>query len=110
MSPTHGEHDPSKGWYDKSLNGWVNAPEKLTRIAPAYEPTDADRQAWAESKWSGPKFKPQPQLEQLLRWRNSDRPEERQQFDRMVHGATRMTLARYETERKAHLEAGGSVD
>ncbi len=107
----HGEHDPHLGWYDASLRAYVSSPDKLTKMQPAPpEPTEADHQRWAESKWSGPKFRPQPQLEQLLRWRDSDRAEEREQFNRMVHGQTRMTLHNYETERRAHLAAGGTVE
>lgn len=89
--PNHGDHDPAKGWYSAPLRGWVNSPDKIGSTVPA-----PDVEHKRGEMWTKPAFKPQEQLDRLIALRDSDRPDDRQKFERIAKGRTRLTLRDYE--------------
>jgi hypothetical protein len=54
-------------------------------------------------------WRPDENLEGLRRLRDSDRPEQRAQFEKLVAGHTRISLGDYETGLRAYLRAGGAL-
>ena len=108
----HGASDPQRGWYDASLRAWVDNPAKLTRTEHRWAGPSAEflREARAKSgeftQWqrqaaerSGASFKERPDLERLIRMRESSKPEERVKYEEMVKGTLRTTIARYEKDK-----------
>lgn len=66
--------------------------------------TDRER---AEQRAAG--FKPDPNMENLIRLRDSDRARDQDQGEKMIRGTTRMSLGDYERQRAEHLAAGGEL-
>lgn len=100
----HGQYEAGLGWYDSAIKAWVDKPHKLSPVVPktARELTESDRAqvaAWGHRQT----FKPNEQMEGLIRLRDSERQEEREQFQRIAKGSTRMHLHDYEA---AKAEAG----
>lgn len=112
MSPRHGDHDPARGWYSAVTKGWHSKPDSIGRTVPAPTLTDTERgefERWQQQA-NRRSFRPDPQLEQLRRLRDSDRAEERQTFQRIAAGSRRVELRDYEAARAAHLERGGEIE
>ncbi|RYB90834.1 hypothetical protein EUA06_11195 [Nocardioides glacieisoli] len=105
MTHQHGEYQPGRGFYDRSLKGWVSDPGKLTPTStPAPTPTQGQRDEVAS--WGRKTFKPNPELEQMLRLRDSDKREQRETYERLAFGQRRVQVADYETRRSAAINAG----
>lgn len=108
MSPVHGEHLPGSGWYDSGRGAWVDKPSRLgPEPAPAWQPSDYDRERYAESQ--RPRFKVNANLEQLRKLRDSTVPEDRADFKGLAKGKTRMELHDYETQLAKHVDDGGEL-
>lgn len=93
----HGEHRAGSGWFDKSLNVWVNDPAKLTTIVPGRELTKGAADELAG--WGKREFKENPELESLIRLRDSSKPEDRANYERIAAGGKRMAVAQYEQQK-----------
>lgn len=103
-APQHGQYEAGAGWYDSALRAWVDKPDKLSPVNQARprELTESDRAqvaAWGHRRT----FKPNEQMEGLIRLRDSERREEREQFQQLAKGNTRIQLHDYEA---AKAEAG----
>ena len=97
--PTHGEYQPGKGFYDKSLNGWIRDPAKLTQRIQSRELTASDREQ--VEGWGNHGFKADPEMESLIRLRDSKNPEDRANFNKIATGGRRINLATYEEQKAA---------
>lgn len=112
MSPQHGDHDPSKGWYSAVTKAWHRDPTKIGTHVPAPKPEQVEhlRGEWdrMQAKARREVFKPQPQMEQLIKLRDSDRVDDRAKFERIAKGNTRITLSDYEKAKAKAAEQSGS--
>lgn len=107
MSPQHGDHDPAKGWYSANTNGWHLDPAKIGTYSPQRQPTDFERQEFAQSKWARngrAAFQPVPELEKLIQLRDSDRPDDRAKYDRLAVGRRRMHVHDYEAAKSVETD------
>lgn len=115
----HGEHVPGRGWYDRGLRGFVDSPGKVTAtLHPRPSQRSLHAQQWNTgvartsdivTSSQARTFRPSTQMETLRRLRDSDRPEDRQSFEQMARGTTRISLGDYENGLRAHLAAGGDL-
>lgn len=106
----HGDYDPARGWYSANTNAWHDNPAKIGTFSPRREPTAYEREEFAASKWANngkAKFKPVPELESLIRLRDSDRLDDRAKYDRLAIGGRRIQLHDYEAAKRAHAESEG---
>lgn len=104
---THGDYDPAKGWYSANTKAWHNDPAKIGTYAPRRQPTEHERQEFARSKWANngkATFKPVPELEALIRLRDSDRQEERETYQRLAQGSRRVQVHDYEAAKAQSAE------
>ncbi|MFC7942611.1 hypothetical protein ACFUPZ_05045 [Microbacterium oxydans] len=93
----HGTYRAGSGWFDSSRKAWVNDPAKLTEIVPGPELTQGAADEVAG--WGKRKFKENPELEALIQLRDSSKPEDRANYDRIVSGAKRMAVGQYEQQK-----------
>lgn len=100
----HGTYDPQHGFYDASLRVWIKDPAKLTDTRPVAAGGESQRAQVA--RWLHKPFKPNAELEGMLRLRDSDRQEERETYQRLAHGHRRIHVTDYETQRTAAIKAG----
>lgn len=101
-NPKHGDHDPEHGWYSEPRKGWISDPSKIGRVVDNRppEPSQAQKDQYASSKMSGNKFYDEsPELEKLIKLRDSDRAEDRQAFASIATGTTRISLGLYEQQK-----------
>jgi hypothetical protein len=110
--PAHGDYDPHKGWYSANHRGWLTDPSKIGRLPKPVTVHDGHRADWErqQRKQSGKDFRVNSQLEQLIKLRESDKPEDRSNFEQIAKGANRITLHDYEAKRQGHLDSGGEID
>lgn len=93
----HGTYRAGSGWFDSSRNAWVNDPAKLTEIIPGPELTRGAADEVAG--WGKREFKENPELEALIRLRDSSKPEDRANYDRIATGGKRMAVGQYEQQK-----------
>ena len=103
-TPEHGEYQAGRGFYDRSLRGWVADPAKLTPVIKSEPINQSQRDQFAT--WGRQAFKPNAELEQMLRLRDSDKREQRETYERLAFGQRRVQVADYEARRTAAIEAG----
>ena len=101
MSPTHGDYDPSKGWYSAHTKAWHNDPKKIGTYTPPLSAEDVQHLRGEYDRMTKRTFKAQPQLDRLIKLRDSDRPDDRAKFEQIAKGGTRMTLHDYEAAKGA---------
>lgn len=110
MSPQHGEYDPARGgFYSAVTTQWHRDPAKIGEVVTRREPTEQERQAFARTKMGRngkALFKPNAELEGMLRLRDSDRPEDRASYQQLAKGSRRIQVADYETSRAQAVESG----
>ncbi|MDQ1122161.1 hypothetical protein [Microbacterium trichothecenolyticum] len=95
--PNHGDYSPAKGWYDSTTKAWHATPDKLTRVDPGKPIDDATRAQF--DGWAGDEaVKRDPEMDRLIALRDSDRPDERQRFEKAVDSGLRMRLGMYEQQ------------
>jgi hypothetical protein len=121
MSYTHGEYVPELGgWYDASRKGCVDSPAKVTPmrdttrriarpLAGAEFRSDVPTTAELRSRGNADAFRPDESLERLRRLRDSEKPEDRERFDRLAAGRQRMSLGSYEANLRDYLAAGNDL-
>lgn len=102
--PKHGTYDPDHGFYDSSLKGWIKDPAKLTETRSVAPGGESQREQVA--RWLHKPFKPVSELEGMLRLRDSDRPEDRANYERLAAGSRRIQVTDYETKRSEAIKAG----
>lgn len=106
-APTHGDYDPSKGWYSQNTNAWHTSPDRIGLVRPAPPaPTDREREQYEDTWGRAVKFRADSSMESLIRLRESSKQEEREQFGQLAAGTTRMALADYETQKAAAEKTG----
>lgn len=109
-APQHGEYDPAQGgFYSAVTRHWHRDPTKIGEVVTHHQPTELEREAFADSKMGRngrAKFKPVPDLEGMLRLRDSDRPEDRANYQQLAAGSRRIQVADYETKRTEAIAAG----
>lgn len=98
---THGDYDPAKGgFYSAVSKGWHRDPTKIGETIDARrEPTEFERQEFANSKWANngkARFTPVPELERLIQLRDSDRADDRAKYDKLAQGTRRIQVNDYE--------------
>ena len=96
--PNHGEYQPGNGFFDASRNGWIKDPAKLSELREA-KPITAT-QADQIAGWNDKSFKEDPEKEAMIRLRDSNRPEDREKFDRLFSGSQRAAIAGYEDQKR----------
>lgn len=106
--PNHGDYDASKGgFYSAVTKGWHRDPTSIGEHIARTAPTEYERQEFAQSKWSNngkDRFKPVAELEQLIRLRDSDRPDDRAKYDQLAQGKRRMQVHDYEAAKAANTD------
>lgn len=106
--PNHGDYDPHRGWYSANHRGWLSDPGKIGRLPKPIVITDTHRRDFERMQGQARGvFRRDPQLEQLIKLRESDKQEDRETFAKIAKGATRITLSDYEAKRSAHVADGG---
>src|SRR3546814_5240528 len=106
---THGEYRPGFGFYDTARNGWIKDPAKLSEVRPGPEITDMQRRevaAWENHRQT---FRRNPEIESMIRLRDSSRPEDRANYDKIAAGLKRMQVAEYETARNEATANGHEI-
>ena len=103
-TPEHGDYQPGRGFYDRSRKGWVSEPAKLTPIVTAEPIHQSQRDQFAS--WGKQTFRPNTELEQMLRLRDSDKQEQRETYERLAYGQRRIQVAEYEAKRAEAIESG----
>ncbi|EWT04021.1 hypothetical protein N864_16540 [Intrasporangium chromatireducens Q5-1] len=121
---THGTYVDGKGWYDATINGYVERPDRLTKTlhSTAGQPRPFQAVEWREDDHSTPEASRQVQAAKLQAdqagaWRPDPRMEELRQlrannpaaFDRIARGSNRIALGSYEAGLRAHVAQGGQV-
>lgn len=107
--PTHGEYRAGFGFYDSGRRGWINDPAKLSQTIPAPEATQAQRDAVASWGNKRDTFKRDAEMDGLIRLRDSQRPEDRANYDRLAKGPRRMAVGAYETALAKAKDSGADI-
>lgn len=106
--PIHGEYQPEKGFYDSSLKGWIRDPARLTYQIP--KPPLTQSHIDQVANWGGQRpFKRNRVLDGFLRLRDSERPEDRANYEKIAAGSTRINISDYERELKQAQADGREV-
>lgn len=117
---THGEYVPGLGYYDASRKGYVDRPSSVTpmrdtsnrRTSPLAGMKFRDTVTSTEelrSRGNAAAFRPSSEMESLRKLRDSDRSEDRETFQRLAAGRTRMSLGSYEANLRDHIAAGNDL-
>lgn len=94
----HGEFHPQFGFYSAITNAYHRKLESIGLLQP--EVSAAGKAAeWA--RMNDRSFKTNPQFEQMIKLRDSGRPEDVAKFEQIVAGKNRMNLAEYEQAKAA---------
>lgn len=104
--PAHGTYLPGQGYYDATLNGWISDPAHLTPTVTR-EVTASNRDQVAS--WGTKPFRRVPELDNMLRLRDSDRQEERETYNKLAVGSRRIQVSDYEAALNKAI-AEGHVD
>lgn len=111
MKVKHGDYEPGLGYYDRTRKGWVDRPDQLTRVnTAAHAASQAQRDEVAAWGHKPSAFKPNPTFEAMIRLRESDKPEDRANFQQIARGSNRIQLHDYEQAKASAQEASTDGD
>lgn len=108
--PTHGEYRAGHGFYDSSTKAWTSNPANLTRIIPI-NPGGESQRAQVAGWTKRQTFNRSAELDGMIRLRDSDRPEDRANYEKIAAGSRRLQIADYEKAlRKAQADGTEIID
>lgn len=98
--PKHGEYVPARGF-------WSALAGRFSQEPIVVDQADLNGRQWEMDRWADArKFKRDETMDTLIRYRDSNRVDDRAKFDKIITPQMRMSLSSYEGEVAAAEERG----